>query len=128
MELLASILLIAGALLALLAAIGLQRFDDVFARMHSATKPATLGLLFLMTGTALVLPEAGALAKLFLVILLQFITAPVAAHLVGRAAFRTGRELSADTLVTEDADRILDDAPPTPPRTSSEGPGHNLSG
>lgn len=106
-EAVASVLLILGSLLALLAAIGLQRFDDVFARMHAATKPATLGLIMILTAAALMLPIPGAVAKLFLVVLLQFITAPVAAHLVGRAAFRTGEELSPDTIVGEDADFIL---------------------
>lgn len=106
MEVVAFVFLILGALLALLAAIGLQRFDDVFARMHSATKPATLGLILTLAGTALVVPIPGAVAKLTLVILFQFITAPVGAHLVGRAAFRTGRELSPDTIVDDRADEI----------------------
>ncbi len=106
-ELAASILIVIGALLALLAAIGLQRFDDVFARMHSATKPATLGLILVSSGAALALPIPGAVAKLLLVILLQFITAPVAAHLVGRAAFRTGQELSPETMVVDEAEYIV---------------------
>lgn len=105
-EIVASILIVAGATLALLAAIGLQRFDDVFARMHSATKPATLGLILTLAGTAFTLPIPGAVAKLLLVVLLQFITAPIAAHLVGRAAFRTGEELDPDTIVFEDAEFI----------------------
>lgn len=106
MELIASVLLVAGAALALLAAIGLQRFDDVFARMHAATKPATLGLILILSGAGLMLPIPGAVAKLVLVILLQFITAPIAAHLVGRAAFRTGKELSPETFVVDEAEYI----------------------
>lgn len=105
-EAVASVLIVAGAFLALLAAIGLQGFQDVFARMHSATKPATLGLMLILVGAALMVPIPGAVAKLLLVILLQFITAPVAAHLVGRAAFRTGQELSPDTMVVEEAEYI----------------------
>jgi multicomponent Na+:H+ antiporter subunit G len=107
MELVGSILMVAGSLLALLAAIGLQRFDDVFGRMHSATKPATLGLVLILTGAGLVLPIPGAVAKLFLVILLQFITAPVAAHLVGRAAFRAGTELDPETIVAHEAEVVM---------------------
>ena len=107
MELAGSVLLVLGALLALLAAVGLQRFDDVFARMHSATKPATLGLMLVLGGAALAIPSPGAVAKLMLVVLLQFITAPVAAHLVGRAAYRAGTELSPDTIVDEAAEEFL---------------------
>lgn len=106
LEVLASALLILGSLLALVAAIGLQRFADVFARMHSATKPATLGLLLILTGVALVLPIAGAVVKLALVVLLQFTTAPVGAHLVGRAAFRTGRDLNPSTVLDEESERL----------------------
>ncbi len=106
MELLASALIVFGASLALLAAIGLNRFKDVFSRMHAATKPATLGLALILTGTALVLPTPGAVAKLFLVVLVQFITAPVAAHLVGRAAFRTGNAISPDTQFDDESERI----------------------
>lgn len=111
MEVLAAVLLVAGSLLALLAAIGLQRFDDVFARMHSATKPATLGLILILSGAAVVTPALGAVAKLFLVILLQFITAPVAAHLVGRAAFRTGTELSPETIVSDEVEVMMRQPP-----------------
>ncbi len=97
MDLIASILLIAGGGLTMLAAVGLIRFQDVFTRMHAATKPATLGLILILTGTALVLPRADPIAKLVLVILLQFITAPVGAHLIGRAAFRSAEPVRADT-------------------------------
>lgn len=106
MEIIASALLILGSLLALVAAIGLLRFTDVFARMHSATKPATLGLLLILTGAALTLPLPGAVAKLALVVLLQFTTAPVGAHLVGRAAFRTGRDLRPDTVLDEESEHL----------------------
>ena len=100
-------LLVAGASLAVVAGIGLHRFPDVFARMHAATKPATLGLALVLAGAALRADEVGDAAKLLLVLALQFITAPVAAHLVGRAAYRSGTELSPDTVLDElaDADR-----------------------
>lgn len=107
MEVVGWLSIVAGSILALLAAVGLQRFDDVFARMHAATKPATLGLVLVLGGASLLVPGPGDLAKLFLVILLQFITAPVAAHLVGRAAYRTGNELSPDTDVSGEADAYL---------------------
>jgi multicomponent Na+:H+ antiporter subunit G len=100
-EVVASFLVLAGALLALLAGIGLHRFEDVFARMHSATKPATLGLVLVLSAAALRLDDAGDVAKLGLVLALQFTTAPVGAHMVGRAAYRSGTELSSSTAVDE---------------------------
>jgi multicomponent Na+:H+ antiporter subunit G len=96
-----SVLLLVGVSLAFLAALGLQQFPDVFARMHAATKPATLGLLLILTAAAIRLPDPGDTAKLLLVAVLQFVTAPVGAHMVGRAAYRAGTELNPDTVIDE---------------------------
>lgn len=101
MEVLSSLLMFAGAALALIAGIGLQRFDDVFSRMHAATKPATLGLALVLTGAALQVPDTGDVVKLLLVVILQFLTAPVGGHLIGRAAYRAGTELGDLTAVDE---------------------------
>lgn len=105
-DVLSSVLLLSGALLAVIAGAGLHRFTDVFARMHAATKPATLGLALVLTGAALRMPDSGSVAKLVLVILLQFVTAPVGSHLVGRAAYRSGTQLSPAT----DPDELAADA------------------
>jgi len=104
-EIVASALILLGTALAVIASIGLQRFPDVFARMHSATKPATLGLVLVLAGTAFVAPARGDVAKLLLVLVLQFVTAPVGAHMVGRAAYRAGTELAPDTVLDELAER-----------------------
>ncbi|HVL50972.1 MAG TPA: monovalent cation/H(+) antiporter subunit G [Actinomycetota bacterium] len=109
-EILASILLLSGVAFVLLAGIGLQRFPDVFARMHAATKAATLGLLLVLAGTALQLSSPGDVAKLVLVAGLMFVTAPVGAHMVGRAAYRAGNELSPETSVDELADKLAAEA------------------
>lgn len=101
-ELLASALLVFGSSLAVISAIGLHRFRDIFARMHAATKPATLGLAMVVAGTILVLPTVGPIAKLSLVLMLQFTTAPIAAHLVGRATYHAGTELDPRTVIDED--------------------------
>lgn len=93
--------ILAGTALAFTAGLGLQRFPDVFARMHAATKPATLGLMLVLFGTALRVANLGDVAKLVLVVALQFVTAPVGAHMIGRATYRAGTELSTGTLVDE---------------------------
>lgn len=89
-DVLAGILLVTGSLLATIAAIGIVRFPDVLSRMHAATKPQTVGLLLILTGLALRLQDAGDIAVIVLIGLFQLLTAPVSAHMVGRAAFRTG--------------------------------------
>ncbi len=97
----AAVLILVGVALAVTAGLGLQRFPDVFARMHAATKPATLGLVLVLAGAALRVEDPGDVAKLLLVLVLQFITAPVGAHMVGRAAYRAGTELSPTTSIDE---------------------------
>lgn len=97
----AATLMTIGAVLAVIAGLGLQRFPDVFARMHAATKPATLGLALVLAGAAMLVPDVGGKSKLLLIIALQFLTVPVGAHLVGRAAYRAGTELAPGTSVDE---------------------------
>jgi multicomponent Na+:H+ antiporter subunit G len=96
-----SLLLLAGASLSVLAGIGLQRFPDVFARMHAATKPATLGLVLILVAAALRLSDGGDVVKLLVIAAAQFITAPLGAHMVGRAAHRAGDQTGPDTTVDE---------------------------
>lgn len=99
-EVVAALLLISGCALALIATIGLHRLPDVLTRMHAATKPATLGLILVVLGTALHMPSSSAQVKLLLVIALQLLTAPVGAHMIGRAAHRAGQQ--TDKTVRDD--------------------------
>lgn len=101
LEIASGVLLTAGSLLTFLAAVGLHRFPDVFARMHASTKPATLGIVLILLGASIAAGELSISATLGLAIALQFITAPVGAHMVGRAAYRAGTELSPETSVDE---------------------------
>ena len=98
--------LIAGAALALIAAIGLVRFPDLFGRMHAATKPQTLGLLLILIGVALRLDDPGATGMIVVVMVLQLLTAPVASHMVGRAAYRAGFVPDDRLVVDELSDDI----------------------
>jgi multicomponent Na+:H+ antiporter subunit G len=99
-DVLIAVLLLVGSLLSLLAAIGLHRFPDLFSRMHATSKPATLGLALVAIGTSLSIHAAGAV-KLLLVIVLQFLTTPAAAHMVGRVAYRSGSPLDDRTVIDE---------------------------
>lgn len=101
-------LLLAGASITLIAAIGLQRFESVFARMHAATKAVTLGLLLVIIATLTRVDDPGGRTKLLLAAALQLVSAPVAAQMVARAAYRAGTELSPRTAVDELAGVDLD--------------------
>lgn len=95
-----AVFLLLGAMLCFAASVGLVRFPDVLTRMHAATKPQTLGLLFVVAGVAFSLQNFQALGILLLVAILQLLTAPVAAHMVSRTAYRTGQV--REDLLTED--------------------------
>ncbi len=98
---LAAACLLSGAVLSLAAGLGLLRFPDLLARMHSATKPQVLGLLLILVGTALRLGNVVDITTLALVGAFQLAVSPVAAHMVGRAAYRTG-QFRRDLLVTDE--------------------------
>nr|WP_230416769.1 monovalent cation/H(+) antiporter subunit G [Micromonospora tarapacensis] len=87
----AAVCLVAGALLSLAAAIGVLRFPDTLSRMHAATKPQVLGVLLLLLGVGLRLRSPADLGMVVLVGVFQLATAPVAAQMIGRAAYRSGR-------------------------------------
>ncbi|ARK29280.1 monovalent cation/H(+) antiporter subunit G [Halalkalibacter krulwichiae] len=91
-EIILSIFILLGAFLSLLGSIGLIRFPDVYGRTHAATKSATLGVISIMVATFLffLLIEGLFVGKILLAILFVFLTAPVAALMIGRSAYRTG--------------------------------------
>lgn len=95
------ICLILGAMLSFVAGVGLLRFPDVLSRMHAATKPQVLGLLFILLGVALQLRTSLDITTLVLVGMFQLLTAPVAAHMVGRAAYRAG-QVREDLLLIDE--------------------------
>jgi len=78
-------LMISGSLLALLASLGLFRLSSTRARMHATTKPATLGVLLCGVGAALQVGSASDVTKVAVIIVLQLVTAPIGAHMLGRA-------------------------------------------
>jgi len=97
----AAVCLLGGAFLAFAAGVGVLRFPDLLSRMHAGTKPQVLGLILVLAGLALRLRSGSAVWALLLVVLFQMLTAPVAAHMVGRAGFRTGK-VRRDLLVVDE--------------------------
>ena len=87
-DVIASVALILGALMSLLAGIAVLRFPDTMSRIHAATKPQVLGIMLLMLGVGLRLGSPAVIGMLVLIVVLQFVTAPVSAHLTVRVAYR----------------------------------------
>jgi multicomponent Na+:H+ antiporter subunit G len=100
LDVLASVLVLAGSALALTAAIGIVRFPDTLSRMHAATKPQVLGLLLVLMGAAIRLRGHPDVGMLILAGLFTVITAPVVANRVGQLAYR--EQSFRDDLLTTD--------------------------
>ena len=100
-DVVSAVCLLGGAFFVLAAGVGALRFPDLLARMHAGTKPQVLGLVLVLIGLSLRLRSGAAVWALVLVALFQMLTAPVAAHLVGRAGYRTGK-VRQDLLVVDE--------------------------
>ena len=84
----AAILILLGAGVALLAAIGLLRFDTAYARFHAAGKASPVAFLLVAAGAGIETGWAGA-ARLLVAAAALVLTLPVAVHLLFRAVHRT---------------------------------------
>lgn len=98
---LTALLMLLGALLALLAAIGVVRFPDTFLRMQASSKASTLGLACLLGGAALQLPDVSSIIRLCSIAAFIMLTAPLSAHVVARASLHRGTPLWKGTIRNE---------------------------
>jgi multicomponent Na+:H+ antiporter subunit G len=83
-------LLAFGALWMLIAALGVLRMPDLFTRMQASSKAGTLGIGTLMLAVGIHFGDLRAGAHALLIIAFFFLTAPVAAHMIARAAYLAG--------------------------------------
>jgi len=114
----AQTLIALGGLLILLAGIGVYRFPDVLTRANAATKATGLGLAAVLAGAAIEIGTTRAYLTLGVAVIVQFATAPVSGHIIGRAAYRSGADLWPGTHVDDLTDhyrsRYRDQGPATP--------------
>lgn len=100
-EMLKGGLILGGAIFMLLAALGVLRLPDLLTRMHATTKAATLGATLIMLAVALHFAQVAVVARALGVILFIMMTAPVAAHVIGRAGYFVGAKLWSGTVKDE---------------------------
>ncbi len=92
-DIIVGILLVSGGFFACVAGLGILRFPDVLMRMHASTKASTLGVGLILTAVAIYFGTLEMIARSAATIIFLLLTAPVAAHLLGKAAYRTGAVL-----------------------------------
>ena len=100
-ELIADALMLGGASFMLLAAVGIVRMPDLFTRMQTASKASTLGISLILLAAGLLLDDYAVALRAILTISFFFVTAPVAAHMIARAAYFVGVPLWSGTITDE---------------------------
>ena len=93
-----AILLTIGTLFAAIAAVGILRMPDFYMRISATSKASTLGVTFILGATALYFRDAAVSGKIIAIIAFIILTTPVAAHMIGRAAHRSGVPLWQESV------------------------------
>ncbi len=114
LELLLSLLILIGAGFTLIGSLGLLRLRDFYSRLHAPTKATTLGVGSLLVASAIFFShqDEGLSLHEVLVTLFLFITAPVSAHLMAKAALH----LRLNSVAELPDDKLLEDDGRDPPR------------
>jgi monovalent cation/proton antiporter MnhG/PhaG subunit len=79
-----------GLTLMIIGSIGLLRLPDFFARTHAASKVDTVGIVVAILGITFLGHDRIDAAKALVAAFLIMLTNPVAAHMLARAAYKTG--------------------------------------
>jgi multicomponent Na+:H+ antiporter subunit G len=108
--------MVGGSVFMLLAAVGVMRMPDLYTRMHAATKVGTVGVIGVMLAVALHFGELGIVTRALLIMVFFLITAPVAAHMIGRSAYLAKTPMWKGTILNEWPD-------PTSDRSAGPDPG-----
>jgi multicomponent Na+:H+ antiporter subunit G len=90
-EILSLILLLTGTAFIMISALGVVRMPDLYLRMSASTKSSTLGVgLILLSTATYYYHDLGVFSRAIAIMIFLLLTAPVSAHMIGRAAYHTG--------------------------------------
>ncbi len=104
--LIASVLMLLGCALALIAGIGVVRMPDMFSRMQASSKASSLGMGLAALAAAIYFHDVQVTSRALLIIVFTLLTAPVAAHVIARSAYLVKVQLWEGTIVDEWRDSI----------------------
>lgn len=96
-----ALLIVVGALFALVAAIGINRLPDLYTRMHAASKAGTVGSGLLLLAVGLHAGDLATFSRAIAGFFFFILTAPVSAHLLAKAAHQVGYRLSPVSVLDE---------------------------
>ncbi|MCH7397030.1 monovalent cation/H(+) antiporter subunit G [Belliella sp. DSM 107340] len=90
-----------GTLFILLAAIGVVKMPDLYLRISVTTKAATLGIGLILLASAFYFNDSAITARVLAIIVFMLLTAPVGAHMIGRASYFTGVKMWNKSKIDE---------------------------
>ncbi|MBN2548882.1 MAG: monovalent cation/H(+) antiporter subunit G [Anaerolineales bacterium] len=96
-----AILMVLGAFFIFIASLGLVRMPDLFLRMSATSKAATLGAGLMLLATMIYFNDFAITIRVLSIIAFLTLTIPVAAHMIGRAAYFDGVPLWEKTEIDE---------------------------
>lgn len=91
-------LMLVGAFFVFVAGLGALRMPDLFLRISATTKAATMGVGSILLAAGLYFGDLGSASRALAIIAFILLTAPVSAHMIGRAAYLTRSPLSPETI------------------------------
>lgn len=97
----AGVLLIIGAIFAVIAAVGLWRLPDIYCRMHAASKAGTLGSGVMLLAIAFHAGDLGTITRAVAGFIFFLLTAPISAHLLAKAAYAVGYRPDDSSVLDE---------------------------
>ncbi len=100
-NILAGLFVVMGAGFALVAAIGILRLPDFYTRIHAASKAGTVGSVLALVALAIVSVETAEILRAIAAIVFFFLTAPISAHLLGKAAYSAGYHMWEGSVLDE---------------------------
>jgi len=110
-----SFLILTGAIFTFIGSLGLLRLKDLYTRLHGPTKATTLGVGCLLIASAVYFSTYTETVSLHevLITLFLFITAPISAHLLAKAALHLGLQSIAKIPENDETDEATTDAETT---------------
>ena len=100
-DILLAVLSTIGAFAIFFASLGILRMPDFYLRLSVTVKAATMGVGLLLICATILFPDVSVATKAIAIIFFLIITSPIAAHMIGRAAYFTGTPLWKETIVDE---------------------------
>lgn len=108
LEVVGVVLMFGGTLFACVAGLGILRFPDVYMRLHASTKAGTLGVALNAAAMVAFYPSLGIFTRALALILFVLLTAPVAAHMIGRASYFGQKQMGVSVWEETIVDQMME--------------------